>query len=194
MQQAKLLRVLETGEFERVGSSQTRHADVRLLSATNANLTDEVESGRFRQDLFFRLRTVEIHLPPLRERREDIAPLAGHFLRQHARRYRKSVEGFDPSAMEQLLRYDWPGNVRELDHAIERATLMSGGRLIRPGDLALTPPSTTEPRIDDLSLEEVERLLIRKALERSSGNVSDAAKSLGLSRSALYRRIQRHGL
>ncbi len=194
MQQAKLLRVLETGEFERVGSSQTRHADVRLLSATNANLTDEVESGRFRQDLFFRLRTVEIHLPPLRERREDIAPLAGHFLRQHARRYRKSVDGFEPSAMEQLLRYDWPGNVRELDHAIERATLMSGGRLIRPGDLALTPPSTTEPRIDDLSLEEVERLLIRKALERSSGNVSDAAKSLGLSRSALYRRIQRHGL
>jgi DNA-binding NtrC family response regulator len=193
-QQAKLLRVLETGEFERVGSSQTRRADVRLLSATNANLQEEVEAGRFRQDLLFRLRTVEIFLPPLRERREDIPPLAGYFLRLHVRRYRKVVDEFDPSAMEELLRYDWPGNVRELDHAIERAVLMSSGRRVAKSDLALSRSTTSEPRLEDLALEEVERMLIRKALERFQGNVTEAARSLGLSRSALYRRIQRHGL
>lgn len=193
-QQAKLLRVLETGEFERVGSSRTRKADVRLLSATNARLDCEVDAGRFRQDLYFRLRTIEIHLPPLRDRREDIAPLASHFLSSHAQRYRKRLDGFDEAAMKALLAHDWPGNVRELDHAIERAVLMSSGATIRAQDLGLTSSADKAPRIEDMSLEDVESLLIRKALTRFGGNVSRAAEALGLSRSALYRRIQRYGL
>ena len=193
-QQAKLLRVLETGEFERVGSSRTRTADVRLISATNALLDVEVEEGRFRQDLYFRLRTVEIHIPPLRDRRDDIPSLASHFLTAHATRYRKNISGFDESAMKTLLAHDWPGNVRELDHAIEGAVLMSTGTSIRAADLGLATPGTKTPRIEDMSIEEVEVLLIQKALGRYGGNVSRAAEALGLSRSALYRRIQRYGL
>jgi DNA-binding NtrC family response regulator len=193
-QQAKLLRVLETGEFESVGSSRTRRADVRLLSATNAALEAEVEAGRFRQDLYFRLRTVEIRLPPLRDRREDLPTLASHFLAAHATRYRKHVTGFDEAAMKTLLAHDWPGNVRELDHAIERAVLMATAATIRASDLGLAAPAGRAPRIEDMSLEEVETLLIRKALARCGGNVSRAAEALGLSRSALYRRIQRYGL
>ena len=193
-QQAKLLRVIETGEFERVGSSQTRHADVRLISATNAVLEDEVSSGRFRQDLLFRLKTVEIRLPPLRERRDDIPVFAGHFLTQQARRYRKEIRGFDDAAMKALLDHSWTGNVRELEHAIERAVLMATSHTIRKSDLGLQAPVESEPRLEDLSLEEVEAVLIRKALARFGGNVSKVAETLGLSRSALYRRIQRYGL
>ncbi|HEV7923000.1 MAG TPA: sigma-54 dependent transcriptional regulator [Thermoanaerobaculia bacterium] len=191
-QQAKLLRVVESGEFERVGSSQTRRADVRLISATNASLEDDVQAGRFRQDLLFRINTVEIRLPPLRERREDIPLLAGRVLRQHAARYRKSLSGFDAPAMKALLEHGWPGNVRELEHVVERAVLMSAGSTIARADLGLQAP--VEQRMDDMSLEEVEALLIRKALTRFEGNVSRAAGALGLSRSALYRRIQRYGL
>jgi DNA-binding NtrC family response regulator len=192
-QQAKLLRVLETGEFERVGSSQTRKADVRLLSATNARLDAEVEGGSFRQDLYFRLRTVEIHVPPLRDRREDIPALASHFLTAHARRYRKNTSGFDEAAMKTLLAHDWPGNVRELDHAVEGAVLMARGSTIRAADLGLVA-SERAPRIDEMSLEQVEALLIRKALARCDGSVSKAAEALGLSRSAMYRRMQRYGI
>ena len=119
-QQAKLLRVLETGEMERVGSSKTRRVDVRVLSATNADLHAEVEGGRFRGDLLFRLNTVEIHIPPLRDRREDIPPLAAYFLNRYGQRYRKQVQGLDPGAIQVMLQYSWPGNVRELDHTIER--------------------------------------------------------------------------
>ena len=193
-QQSKLLRVLETGEFERVGSSRTRQADVRLLSATNAQLDAEVEGGRFRQDLYFRLRTVEIHIPPLRDRRDDIPRLASHFLGMHATRYRKNLTGFEEAAMKTLLAHHWPGNVRELDHAIEGAVLMGSGTSIRSADLGLATPARGTPRIEDMSLEDVETLLIRKALARYGGNVSRAAEALGLSRSALYRRIQRYGL
>lgn len=193
-QQAKLLRVIETGEFERVGSSQTRQANVRLICATNAELREEVAAGRFREDLLFRLNTVEIELPPLRDRREDIPLLGGSFLRQHAKRYRKSIDGFDANAMKALMEYSWPGNVRELDHAIERAVLMSGRRTIQTSDLGLRQGSEGSTRLEDLSLEEVECILIRKALSRHDGNVSRAAGALGLSRSALYRRLQRHGL
>ncbi|HYK06108.1 MAG TPA: sigma-54 dependent transcriptional regulator [Thermoanaerobaculia bacterium] len=192
-QQAKLLRVLETGEFERVGSSQTRTADVRLLSATNARLEAEVEAGQFRQDLYFRLRTVEIHIPPLRERREDIPALAGHFLDEHARRYRKNVSGFDEAAMKTLLGHAWPGNVRELDHAVEGAVLMASGSTIRAADLGLASPDKP-PQLEEMSLEDVEVLLIRKALARCEGSVSRAAEALGLSRSAMYRRMQRYGI
>ena len=191
-QQSKLLRVVETGEFERVGSSQTRRVDVRLLSATNAALEDEVAAGRFRQDLLFRLNTVEVRIPPLRERREDIPLLAAHFLESHTRRYRKRIESFDAPAMKALLDHAWPGNVRELEHVIERAVLMAHGTSIGRSDLGLQAPS--EQRIDDMSIEDVEALLIRKALVRFDGNVSKAAEALGLSRGALYRRMQRYGL
>jgi DNA-binding NtrC family response regulator len=192
--QAKLLRVLETGEFERVGSSRTRRANVRIVSATNADLGVEVASGRFRQDLLFRLNTIEIPIPPLRDRREDIPLLAHHFLAQHSQRYRKGVAGFDPAAMQSLLDHSWPGNVRELDHAVERAVLMAQDALIHVRDLGLRPSRDQAVRIEDMSLEEVEGFLIKKALARYDGNVSQAAKALGLSRSALYRRLQRFGL
>jgi DNA-binding NtrC family response regulator len=193
-QQAKLLRVIESGEFERVGSSRTRHVDVRILSATNADLAQEVSAGRFREDLLFRLNTVEIRVPPLRNRREDIPTLAHHFLRQHALRYRKPVAGLDAGAMRELLAHPWPGNVRELDHAIERAVLMADGDRITAADLSLQPSPETALRLEDMSLEDVERFLITKTLARHNGNVSQAAAALGLSRSALYRRLQRHGL
>jgi DNA-binding NtrC family response regulator len=193
-QQAKLLRVLQEGEFERVGSSRSRRVDVRILAATNADVRAEVAAGRFREDLFFRLNTVEIHLPPLRERRDDIPLLAGHFLKQFAARYRRAVTGFSADGMRALLAYTWPGNVRELAHAIERATLLSGGHEVTAVDLSFRPASDAAPKLDEMSLEEVERALITKALARHEGNVSLAAQALGLSRSALYRRLQRHGL
>ena len=192
--QAKLLRVLETGEFERVGSSRTRRANVRIISATNADLSVEVAASRFRQDLLFRLNTIEIPLPPLRERREDIPLLARHFLAQHAQRYRKPIATFEPAAMQTLLDHAWPGNVRELDHSVERAVLMAQDEVIRARDLGLRAAKDAAARIEDMSLEEVEGFLIKKALARYDGNVSQAAKALGLSRSALYRRLQRFGL
>jgi DNA-binding NtrC family response regulator len=193
-QQTKLLRVLETGEFERVGSSKTRRVDVRLLSASNADLSKEVAASRFREDLFFRLNTIEIRVPPLRDRREDIPLLASHFLRLYAQRYRKNLTGFDPAALQVLLEHPWPGNVRELDHSVERAVLMAQDSQVKPGDLALRSQREGAPRLEDMSLEEVECFLIKKALARYDGNVSHAASALGLSRSALYRRIQRYGL
>src|SRR5438874_1094711 len=193
-QQAKLLRVLETGEFERVGSSKTRRGNVRFISATNADVHAEVAAGRFRRDLLFRLNTVEIHLPPLRERREDIPPLAAHFLRLHAQRYRKNVTAYEPAAMRFLQEHGWPGNVRELDHAIERAVLMAQGNLVKASDLALRAGGEIASRLDEMSLEEVERHLIKKTLARCDGNAMKAAEALGLSRSAFYRRLEKYGL
>jgi len=192
-QQQKLLRVLEIGEFERLGSSKTRKADVRLISATNADLNAEVAAGRFRQDLLFRLNTIEIKLPSLRDRREDIPLLAKYFLTMHAHRYRKALTGFDPAALQTLVDHQWPGNVRELDHSIERAVLMAQGNTIRVADLGLRTTSEGGGRLEDMSLEEVEAFLIKKAMARY-GNVSHAAKALGLSRSALYRRLERYRL
>jgi DNA-binding NtrC family response regulator len=192
--QAKMLRVLEVGEMERVGSSRTKRVDVRVISATNARLDEEVQSGRFRQDLLFRLNTIEIHLPPLRERREDIPLLGAHFLATHAQRYRKRIGGFDRTAMQLILEHPWQGNVRELNHVIERAVLMAQDSQIRPVDLALRSGREGSPRLEDMSIEEVEAFLIKKALARHNGNVSHAANALGLSRSALYRRLQRYGL
>jgi DNA-binding NtrC family response regulator len=194
-QQRKLLRVLETGEFERVGSSKTKHADVRILSATNSDLGHEVAEGRFRQDLLFRLNTIEIHLPPLRDRRADIESLARYFMGIHARHYRKPLEGFEEGALRALRDYRWPGNIRELDHAVERAVLMAQGERVKVADLGLRAVADNGAgSIEDLNLEEVERLLIQKALARYNGNVSQAAKALGLSRSALYRRLERYRL
>jgi DNA-binding NtrC family response regulator len=193
-QQPKMLRVLETSEFERVGSSKTRKVNVRIISATNAELKKEVEAGHFRRDLLFRLNTIEIHLPPLRERREDIAPLARHFLWQQLQRYRKHIDGFDAPAMQAMLNYEWPGNVRELEHAVERAVLMASGTTIHAKDLGLAVSTDSGGSLEDLSLEEVEAMLIKKALARCDGNVSRAADALGLSRSALYRRLEKYGL
>jgi DNA-binding NtrC family response regulator len=193
-QQAKLLRVLQTGELQRVGSSRSRQVDVRVLSATNANLGEAVAEGRFREDLLYRLNTVEIRLPPLRERREDIPVLAEHFLRRVAPSYRSPVKGFTPEAMRALLEHRWPGNVRELEHAIERAVLMAPEAWIGPGDLGLRRRDDAAPRLEDMTLAEVERLLVRRALEQHGGNVSRAAQALGLSRGALYRRMEEYGL
>src|SRR3989441_12857735 len=193
--QAKLLRVLETGEMERVGSSKTRRVDVRVLAATNADVNTEAAAGRFRQDLLFRLNTIEIHIPPLRDRREDIDLLAHHFLHGYAQRYRKNISSFDSAAVRALHEHAWPGNVRELDHAVERGVLLSPGPAVRAADLGLRAQSAgASAKLEEMSLDEVERYLIQRTLSRHEGNVSQAAKALGLSRSAMYRRLQKHGL
>jgi DNA-binding NtrC family response regulator len=193
-QQSKLLRVIESGEIERVGSSRSKHVDVRVISATNTDLQAACQAGQFREDLLFRLNTVEIHLPALRDRREDIPALAGHFLSTYASRYRRQVEGFDPSALQALMQYSWPGNVRELEHTLERAVLMCRTNQIQPADLGLGVQRPQSQNLEDLSLESVESILIRKALQRFQGNVSQAAEALGLSRGALYRRMEKYGL
>ncbi|MFZ0428685.1 MAG: sigma-54 dependent transcriptional regulator [Acidobacteriota bacterium] len=192
--QPKLLRVLETGEFERVGSSTTRKVNVRVISATNADLRSQIEGGGFRQDLFFRLNTVEIKLPPLRERHGDIALLAREFLERHARKYRREMQGFDMAALHAMEAYAWPGNIRELDHAVERAVLMAQGEIIKADDLGLGPSSESERGFEEMSLEEAEAELIQRALSRRDGNVSQAAQDLGVSRSALYRRLDKLGI
>jgi DNA-binding NtrC family response regulator len=193
-QQAKLLRVLESGEIERVGSSRPRRVNVRVLSATNTDLPAGCASGQFREDLLFRLNTVEIHIPALRERREDIPALAAHFLSRYASRYRRPVQGFDAAAIQALKQYSWPGNVRELEHTIERAVLMCRTELIQPADLSLTSSRSQPQNLEELSLEAVEAVLVRKALQRFQGNVSQAAEALGLSRGALYRRMEKYGV
>lgn len=192
-QQARLLRVLEDGEFERLGSSRTQQTDVRVLAATNADVQAEIEAGRFRADLLYRLNTIHIHLPPLRERGDDIVRLAQRFLEHHARHHRRPVEAFTDAALSALRRYVWPGNVRELSHVIERAVLMTRSRLIAPADLRLDPApgaSTRRP----MTLDEIEQEAIRAALARHDGNVVAAAEELGVSRSALYRRMEKHAL
>jgi len=193
-QQAKLLRVLESGEIERVGSSRSRKVNVRVVSATNADLAAACAAGQFREDLLFRLNTVEIHVPALRERREDIPVLAAHFLTRYATRYRRPVQRFDPAALQALQQYSWPGNVRELEHTIERAILMCRTAEIQPADLSLTSQRAQTQNLEDLSLEAVEAVLVRKALQRFQGNVSQAAEALGLSRGALYRRMEKYGV
>jgi DNA-binding NtrC family response regulator len=193
-QQAKLLRVLEAGEVERVGSSRPRRIDVRVISATNTDLRAACASGQFREDLRFRLNTVELHVPALRDRREDIPVLAVHFLSRYALRYRRPVEGFEASALQLLMQYSWPGNVRELEHTLERAVLMCRGTEVERADLGLDSVRQQGQSLEDLSLESVEAILIRKALQRSQGNISQAAEVLGLSRGALYRRMEKYGL
>ena len=193
-QQARLLRVLQSGELERVGDSRTRKVDVRVIAATNADLRAEVASGRFREDLLFRLNTIEVHLPPLHQRPEDIAPLAQYFLERYSAKYRSVARGFSPAALSMLTAALWPGNVRELDHAIERATLLAQGPLIDVPDLGRVDTGTDASPDRARTLDEVERDAIRAALAAHAGNVVQAAKALGLSRSALYRRLERYGL
>jgi DNA-binding NtrC family response regulator len=192
--QPKLLRALESGQFEPVGSSRTSHVDVRILSATNADLAHEVAEGRFRRDLLYRLNTVEIRVPPLQERKEDIPLLAAHFLRCYATRYRKPIRSFDSACLQVLANYRWPGNVRELDHTVERAVLMATDTAVHASDLGLAVEAETVHPTDQVTLDEMERAAIRTALDRAGGDVSKAAKALGLSRGALYRRIEKHGM
>ena len=192
-QQARLLRVLEGGEFERLGSSRTQQVDVRVLSATNAHLQGEIDAGRFRSDLLYRLNTIHIQLPPLRERGDDIVRLAQRFLETHAQRHRRPVEGFADAALSSLRRYRWPGNVRELSHVVERAVLMARGSALGPADLRLDaapPPVDYRP----MTLDAIEKDAIVAALTRHDSNVANAADELGVSRSALYRRMEKFGL
>jgi len=179
--------------MERVGASRSKQVDVRLVSATNTDLKAACEAGQFREDLLFRLNTVEIHLPTLRERKEDIPVLAMHFLAQYASRYRRQVKGLDAAALQALLQYSWPGNVRELEHTMERAVLMGRSDQLQAADLGLASRGQAQ-NLEELSLEAVESILIRKALQRFQGNVSQAAEALGLSRGALYRRMEKYGL
>ncbi len=198
-QQPKLLRVLEDGELERVGSSRTIRVDVRLISATNADLDVEVAAGRFRKDLLYRLNTVEVSLPPLRERREDIAVMAEDFLARFARRYQRDGLRFAPSALRALTDHAWPGNVRELSHAIERAVLMAGGEVIDHVAIGggRPEPHDTGPATElsgEMTLDQAERAMIRNALDRCQGNILRTAEMLGLSRGALYRRLEKYDL
>jgi DNA-binding NtrC family response regulator len=191
-QQAKILRVLETGEFERVGSSKTKQADVRILSATNADLLAEINAGRFREDLYFRLNTIQVHLPSLRERLDDIPALARFFLEELTARYRKKGTEVSPEALQALRRYPWPGNIRELRHVMERAVLLARSSTIQPTDLGLQAAATRANVLEEMDLESMEAHLIKKALDRHNGNAVSAAKALGLSRSAFYRRLQKY--
>ncbi|MCC6552297.1 MAG: sigma-54-dependent Fis family transcriptional regulator [Polyangiaceae bacterium] len=193
-QQAKLLRVLQSGEFQRVGSSKLRRTDARILSATNVDIEQEVSAGRFREDLLYRLNTVEVRLPPLRERREDIPVLADHFVRRFAAKLGKETRGLTAEALSAMLEHAWPGNVRELEHVIERAVLLAEGERVEAADLMLRPRARGGARLEDMTLEEVEQHLIQRTIERTGGNVNEAARSLGLSRSALYRRLQQLGI
>ena len=193
-QQGRLLRVLEDGQFERLGSSRTLKVDVRVLAATNADIDGEIAGGRFRADLLYRLNTIHIHLPPLRERGDDILQLAQRFLTKHAQHHRRSVAAFSDPALSALRRYGWPGNVRELNHVIERAVLMARGAMIEPADLRLTAAAAGSTDRRPMTLDEVELDAIRAALARHDGNVDAAADELGMSRSALYRRMEKFGL
>ncbi|MCG8525319.1 MAG: sigma-54 dependent transcriptional regulator [Opitutales bacterium] len=193
-QQNRLLRLLETGEFERVGSSRTIKTDARVISATNAPLKEKVADKSFREDLYYRLNTVIIDMPPMRDRREDVLPLAHHFLSRLNRKYRKSIRKFSSQAEKVLLDYHWPGNVREMNHAIERAVLMCHTDEIHAQQLMLEATTSSPADIESMSMEDIEKLLIQKALKRNGGNVTAAAKQLGLSRATFYRRLQDYGI
>lgn len=195
--QAKLLASLQNREIVRVGSNQPIPVDIRLICATNMPLYDMVREKTFRQDLLYRINTVEIHLPPLRAREGDIALLAGHFLKQYAKKYQKADLELHPAAIQKLEQYPWPGNIRELRHAIERAVILSERNVLTPGDFLLHPDFHQSPDFNadqTLNLEEMERKLIQKAMTKHQGNISKAADELGLTRAALYRRLEKHGM
>jgi DNA-binding NtrC family response regulator len=192
--QPKLLRVLESNQFEPVGSSKTCQVDVRILSATNAVLDEMVKKETFRQDLLYRLNTIQIEVPPLRKRPEDIPLLAMHFLKRFATKYRKDVHDFDGPTLQALLAYPWPGNVRELAHSIERAVLMANEKSIRAEGLGLCPEMDCSAELENMTLDDLERWAINKALKRCNGDISKTAAVLALSRAALYRRLEKYQL
>lgn len=196
--QAKLLSALQSRRVTRVGSNKPKEVDIRLICATNMPITDMVKENRFRQDLLYRINTIEIHIPPLRERLDDIPLLANHFLHSYSKKYKKNVRAISEAAMKVMQKYNWPGNVRELQHAIERAVIMCNSQVLNPDDFFFNAHSNkTEEsslNLDDYHLEEVEKILIRKVLKKHDGNITQAANELGLTRSSLYRRLEKYGL
>lgn len=194
--QPKLLSAIETRKVMRVGSNKPKDIDIRLICATNESLTDLVQKQEFRQDLLYRINTIEIQLPPLRERTEDIPLLADHFLQEYAAKYEKEIQTLSEPALNKLKTYNWPGNVRELQHAVERAVIMTDHSIVQPEDFLLTSMGQDEPSMvfDDYNLEEVEKTVIRKALDKHNGNISKSAEELGLTRASLYRRMEKYDL
>ncbi len=200
--QAKLLRALQQGEIQRVGSDRSEHADVRVIAATNRDLKKEVEQRRFREDLYFRLNVISLEVPPLRQRREDIPLLAGHFLARYSERNRKNIKDFSPQCMDMLLRYDWPGNVRELENAVERAVILCTGDTIIGTELPITitragdQPGSRTPELPSslagLPLDEVERLAIEETLRETGDNKSAAARKLGITRATLHKKLRKY--
>ncbi len=194
--QTKLLTVIERREVTRVGANKNKAVDVRLICATNTNPLKMVSEGRFRQDLLYRINTVEIHLPPLRDRTSDIPLLADHYLRIYSKKYRKSIKKLHSDALKLMKEYLWPGNVRELQHSIERAVILTDSDILQKEDFMLTASSSASDEIDltSYNLEEIEKQIIQKVLKRHTGNVTQAASDLGLTRTSLYRRMEKHGL
>lgn len=194
--QTKLLTVLERREITRVGAIKPIKIDVRLICATNNDIHTDVIHGKFRQDLLYRINTVEIQLPPLRERISDIPLLADHFLKMYSRKYRKKIKGLLASTIKKLSQYQWPGNVRELQHAIERAVIMTDSEMLTPDDFMLNQATkkTGELEFDSYNLDEIEKTIIQKIIKQSNGNITQAAQYLGLTRTSLYRRMEKHGL
>lgn len=189
--QAKMLTAIDKQQITRLGSTTPLDMDVRLICATNANIHDMVDRGEFRQDLLYRINTIELHIPPLRDRGRDIELLANYFLKRFARKYKKDIKSITSSAIRKLREYSWPGNVRELQHTIERAVILSSGYTISADDLILTPTNTRKAKVENLNLEDIERKTIEKALDRADGNMSQAAEILGISRYALYRKVDK---
>ena len=192
--QTTLLRLLESGEFERVGSSKTRQADVRIICATNSNLTELISEGKFREDLYYRINTVPVHIPPLRERRQDIMPLANEFLETYRIKYKKNISGFSDELTKLLESYQWPGNVRELDHAIERAVLLSRDDRILPETLSISPSTENSADFDELTLDDAEKMILERAFTKYRKNPNEAAEALGISRSAFYRKLKKYDI
>lgn len=195
--QSKLLTVLQKREVTRIGTNKAIPVDIRLICATNMHVHEMVQEHTFRQDLLYRINTVEIFLPPLRERHDDIPQLSNHFLKQYSQKYRKNFSGFTPAAMELLQRYPWPGNIRELQHAIERAIIMAEGDQLDSRDfffLSAKPASEKVQASVTLNLDDMERSTIQRAIDKNGGNISKAAKELGLTRASLYRRLEKYGL
>ncbi len=194
--QSKLLTVLQSREVTRIGSNKPIPIDIRLICATNMPIYDMVADNSFRQDLLYRINTVEIHLPPLRDRQEDIPLLAGHFVNDYCKKYRKTSKTLSASGIKRLQKYSWPGNIRELQHAIERAVIMSEEDTLSPEDFFFLAnnPSSNDIQVDNYNLEEIEKNIIQKAINKHNGNISKAAKELGLTRASLYRRLEKHGL
>ncbi|MBN1625237.1 MAG: sigma-54-dependent Fis family transcriptional regulator [Deltaproteobacteria bacterium] len=194
--QSKILSALETRHVTRLGSNKAVPIDIRLICATNMNISKMVKRNEFRQDLLYRINTVEIHLPPLREREDDLPLLAGHFLKIYCKKYNKPLKGMSPSTINKFMKYNWPGNVRELQHCIERAVILSDSDVLRPEDFFFSPVKSDEESVvfENYNLELVEKTVIRRAIDRHKGNISQAASELGLTRASLYRRMEKHGL
>jgi DNA-binding NtrC family response regulator len=194
--QTKLLTAIERREVTRVGSNKSVSVDVRLICATNNDVYDMVNNGAFRQDLLYRINTIEVHLPPLRDRGDDISLLANHFLKIFSKKYKKQVKGINSAAITKLMHYSWPGNVRELQHAIERAVIMTESQALEPDDFILATPrkKSGELEFETHNLDDIEKMIIEKVLKQNQGNITQAAQELGLTRTSLYRRMEKHGL